>query len=125
VFESTWPKLAQGVQELIDTLDQHSHTEDHARRIMDRLLLECQFCPTPAQIQATATMEPAFTKAPKGCSQCNGSGWLSVKKMRRCPDGSSGSGKLVEMWGAALCICERGRYFAAISLTRSRSATLQ
>lgn len=110
VFESSFPKTSAGLQELVDTLERNSRNDDHARRTVDRLLKDSQFCPIPAQIIAASGSEPAVLKIPMGCAECNGSGWRSVSRMRACTDGTRSRGKVVEVWGSERCHCERGRF---------------
>lgn len=102
VFESTFPKTSAGIQELIETLERSSRNDDHAKRTVDRMLKDAQFCPTPAQIITAASSEPAATvpEIPPGCARCYGSGWMQIT--RRI------NGLVYD--GVKFCECGRGQW---------------
>jgi len=106
VFENSFPKQATGIQELIDTLCQIAHTEDHAKRVIDRALSASEFCPMPVDLKRIAAATPIKETAPDGCGLCD-YGWKRVDK--------EGQG------GVRRCDCVRGRYFAELDRQRAAS----
>lgn len=75
--------------ELLKALWEQSSSNEHAERIVNRVMETTQFCPVPSELIATAQEVPeriGILRDPEaGCVECGGSGWKQTVR-----DGYSG-----------------------------------
>ena len=83
-----FPLFPEGVKELRDTLQRVAQTPALARKIMDLILDEREYCPTPKEIKEMAEDVKRKEEAtPTGCDCCRGNPWVisaAGDSMRRC-----------------------------------------
>lgn len=84
-----FPQRAEGIKELVDTLQRESRDDAHAKRIIDAWLLENRFAPTPADLRALA-LQTDRERIPRywECGTCHGTGWMKVFELHTWNDGT-------------------------------------
>ena len=63
--------------ELLQALEEHTDTAEHAKAVIDELLYSCERCPIPADIRRVCLEKrPARPNGHEICARCGGSGWV-------------------------------------------------
>lgn len=68
-----------GELELAEVLRRYSQSPEHAREVIDELLVDTSFCPTPHEIVQVARAT-APERARPHCEQCGGTGWQYIER---------------------------------------------
>jgi hypothetical protein len=76
-----FPRRAEGIAELIDTLVECARSEPHAKHVITRLL-DSPECPTPADIRRIAwdLIESQAEEQRARCPICHGVGYVIVER---------------------------------------------
>ena len=71
----------EGLARLIDTFQQVSDSESHARQIVEELQMDSIYCPRPAEIRRVAIAISSVTKT-VGCWECDHTGFRDGPTVR-------------------------------------------
>lgn len=85
---------ATAAQERAKAIARYAGNPEHAERAISRLLVECKFWPSVAEIVAALRDVPA-DQAPDGCAKCDGEVWVQTAH------------------GVARCVCAKGQWLRA------------
>lgn len=96
---SYFPTMEGGIRELVDTLQRHTKSEEHARRVITLALETSGNCPAPFDLVQLCKGTGEGTALPGGCSKCDGN-WRITEA------------------GAIRCNCVRGKMLTAMDQER-------
>ncbi len=107
MFDEDMPQVIR--DDLGAILERLAKSDEHATAIVDRLLVNAKFRPTPADVtEAWRGMEQSREVLPSGCAECVGADYV-----------------IVEVKGgtaAKRCSCARGRRLSEIDAARRENA---
>ncbi len=114
-----FPLYPEGIRELRDTLKKAAQSPSRAERVMDRVLNEREYCPTPKELQQIAAdILREEDETPAGCQDCGGTPWVTtqitvIDYYTREP---------MVREGARRCFCSRGNWFRSKDAERKAAS---
>lgn len=107
MFDDDMPQVIR--DDLGRVLERLAKSDEHATEIVDRLLLNAKFRPTPADISETCRLLSQSKEVlPAGCAECVGADYVIVEV-----EGNT---------AAKRCRCDRGRRLLEIDKARKEKA---
>ena len=81
-----YPMTREGLLRIIDTFQQVSQSEAHARQVVEDLQADSIYCPRPAEIRRVAeSIKPSTQRAKVGCEKCDFTGFVNVSAINGYP----------------------------------------
>lgn len=95
------------VREYVYALRGRVSTKEHCIAVIDWLVQHSPRCPTPADVIAAtdSVRAPDKAKAPMGCSECHGSGYVSFTRLVKLKNGMEYDADFSKP-----CACELGAF---------------